>query len=806
MPGMAGQRPGGKRQAKCGKRKGTVLFLLVPLLLLGVALGAGLVLDGMFPLPLSDRPLSTVVLDRNNIPLRAFADHRGVWRFPARPDEVSPLYLDALIAYEDQWFYSHPGINPFALVRAAFQNLGAGRVVSGGSTLTMQVARILDTMPKTDDRKAKPAGSGSLARKIRQMLRALQLEYHLTKDEILGLYLTHAPFGANIEGVRAAAYTWLGKDAMELTRAEAALLAVLPQAPSRFRPDRHPERATAARDKVLDRLGRFGIWTGEQIARAKEEPVIAFRFPSPMTAPLASRRLRSGYPHDSIISSTLDYELQAHVASLLNTYAASLPPKQSGAILVVDHTSMAVQAYVGSAGFNSRARQGHVDMVWALRSPGSALKPFIYGLALDQGLIHSHSLLLDVPRFGKTYDPGNFTGGFEGPVTAVRALQESLNLPAVQVLDAYGPVRFHDRLRHGGARLRFSGRPNLAMALGAVGTDLESLVGLYAAIARNGLAARPRLRPSEPLSERFLMSPGAAYITRNMLSRPLPGREGVARLSGGLAVAWKTGTSYGFRDAWALGIKGDFIVGVWIGRPDGSPSPGQYGAVTAVPLMAQVLEGLDYRDRATDDMPSSVTRETICWPSGLAASQMDRRTTGACVRRHHAWILDHQVPPTLNGESGLAAPLVRTVWVNRDGRRATPGCGGIRKIKISLWPWQAEPFIPAGWRRVNIMPKDSDNCPGLSPVAAPGIRIVSLADNTILSRQPGDTGGAALPLKALGGQGRRHWFLNRVPLGTLHGPEPLSMPMPGPGIYHLAVSDESGNADQISFRVISPAP
>ncbi len=799
MPETAGDV---KVRAGAARRLGLGLAVI-----LTVGIITGLVLDRAFPLPLSGRPVSTVVVDRNRIPLRAFADTRGVWRFPARPDQVSPLYLEALLAYEDQWFYYHPGINPLALVRASIQNLKQGRIVSGGSTLTMQVARILDANPVTFHGKKRRASGRSFSRKFLQMLRALQLEFHLTKDEILGLYLTHAPFGANIEGVRAAAYTWLGKDAMELTHAEAALLAVLPQAPSRFRPDRHPDRAARARNKVLDRLSRFKVWPGEDVKSAKQEPVMAYRFPNPRTAPLVSRRLRAKTPDTGLIPSLIDHEFQIHVAELLKNYTASLPPKQSGAVLVVNHTTMAVRAYAGSADFDSRSRLGHVDMVRALRSPGSALKPFVYGLAVDEGIIHSYSMLLDVPRFGKTYDPGNFTSGFAGPVTAARALQDSLNLPAVQVLGAYGPARFHDRLKHAGARFRFAGKPNLAMALGGVGTSLESLVTLYTALARKGLTARPRIRPSDPLNERYLMSPGAAYITRKILSRPLPGREGIARLSGDFPVAWKTGTSYGFRDAWALGIKGDFIVGVWIGRPDGSPSPGQYGAVTAVPLMAQVMESLD-RASGQVDMPRSVTRQTVCWPSGLAESRMKNKAFGACVLRHKAWILEHRIPPTLTGESGLSAPLVRTVWVDREGRRASPGCGGVKKTSIALWPWQAEPFIPAQWRRANIIPEDSDQCPDLAPLAAPRIRIVSLSDQSILSRLPGDTGdkGTSIPLKALGGRGYLYWFLNRSPLNTTSQSRPVAMQMPEPGAYQLAVVDETGNSDQISFRVIDPKP
>jgi penicillin-binding protein 1C len=761
-------------------------------------------LDRLFPFDITGRSASTVITDRLQAPLRAFADKNGIWRYPASPDQVSPLYLQALLAYEDRWFYYHPGINPLAIGRAFFQNLAHGRVVSGGSTLTMQTARILD-MQNQGNGPTLPQFLPRMGVKLRQMFRALQLEYHFTKAEILGLYLTHAPFGANIEGIQAACYTWLGKAATEMTRAEAALMAVLPQAPSRYRPDRHPDRAAKARNKVLDRMARFGIWTPDRIKAAKQEPVLSFRFPTSMTAPLAARRLKALYPDAEVINTYIDENLQITTAALLRAYMERLPPKQSGAVLVVNHKTLEIEAYAGSADFFNSSRLGHVDMIQALRSPGSTLKPFIYGLAMDQGLIHSHSMLLDVPRYKKAYNPGNFTRGFSGPVTVTRALQDSLNLPAVQVLDAYGPGRCHDRLRNAGARFQFKGKPNLSMALGGVGTSLESLVTLYTAIGRSGIAGKPRLTPMEPIQERYLMSPGAAFIIRDILTRPFPGRQGIGRLSGALSMAWKTGTSYGFRDAWAMGLKGDYTVGVWIGRPDGSPSPGQYGAITALPLLGQIMESSD-SGAQTGKSPENVSKKTICWPSGLAASEIRGKAKGACAQKFEAWIVAGQIPPTMTGETGLTAPLIRTFWVDKKGLRATPACGGIEKRTIALWPWQAEPFIPAPRRRAAVLPKDSPACPGMAPLVLPDIRIISVSDNSILTRQPGQTTFPTIPLSALGGRGECQWFLNQKPLMNADGSAPFFMPLPVPGQYHLAVVDESGSFDQVRFSVIELNP
>ena len=803
-----------------GKNKwkiSTLVMVLALILISGIGSGL-LILDRLFPPSFADRSSAAVIIAADGTPLRAFADTTGVWRYPVNSDQVSKLYIEALLTYEDRWFYFHPGVNPFAIIRAFYQNLVQGRIVSGGSTLTMQVARILYPLHRINGKQA--INRQSLTNKLKQILRAVQLEYHLSKDEILALYLTHAPFGSNIEGVWAASQTWLGKNAQELTHAEAALLAVLPQAPSFYRPDRHADRAEKARDKVLNRLDYFGIWSHETITAAKKEPVIAFRFQSPMVAPLATRRLHFQYPKAAIIQSCLDFDLQVHVEDIIALYISSLPDHQSGAILVVNHKTLKIVAYAGSADFTSHQRKGHVDMVQALRSPGSTLKPFLYCLAMDDGLIHSHSLLLDTPRFQQKYMPGNFAGGFTGPVTVAKALRLSLNIPAVQVLEAYGSQKFHDKLKNGGARFRLDGRPNLSIILGGMGTDLESLVTLYTALGREGKTGRPRLKKNDPIQERYLMSPGAAYIIRQLLSRPMPGREGISRLSGHIPVAWKTGTSYGFRDAWAIGLMGDYTAGVWVGRPDGTPSPGQYGAVTAIPLLRLVLESLPVTEFGNIAMPDSVERKNICWPTGLLEQKRPvpsgesseklymkpytkpyiKPRMNPCMIRHKAWILNHQVPTTMTENILGNAPLLQTLWINKEGKRATPLCGGVEKISLALWPKSAEPWLPITWRRSHLIPPPSENCPDIAPLYGNSIKIISVSDQSILTIPPGQKKMPRIPLETLGGDGHLYWFLNRTPLKNVNASGFL---MPGPGAYELAVMDENGNCDKISFQIIS---
>ncbi len=767
----------------------TIIFCFTAIAIVALGLFR---LDRIYPPNLKSKTWSTLITAKDGTPLRAFADENGVWRYPTKLSAVSPLYIQAVLTYEDRWFYSHPGINPFAFIRASVQNISAGHIVSGGSTITMQVARILHQNKRT------------LTGKVLQILRALQLESHLTKEEILTLYLNLAPFGANIEGVQTACFSWLGKQAKELSHAEAALLAVLPQAPSFYRPDRHPKRAQKARDKVLDRLASFKVWTKEEVTAAKKEPVTALRFAPPVTAPLVSRRLYLN-THDNPpgsasnkVATNLDYDLQIHTAEIVKDYVAQLSGDQSAAAMIVNLKNLDVMAYVGSADFSSTRRKGHVDMVRAIRSPGSTLKPFLYGMAIDEGLIHSHSLLLDTPRFQKKYNPGNFSKGFSGPVSMAKALRLSLNVPAVQVLEAYGPQKFHDRLIHAGARLKLSGKPNLSIILGGMGTNLESLVTLYSAFARNGLTGKPNLLENETIRERYLMSPGSAWIISKILAQPMPGFEGINRLSGHIPMAWKTGTSYGFRDAWALGIMGDFVAGVWVGRPDGTPSPGQYGAVTAIPLLRRIFESLPQTDFIKKP-PPSVQLQKICWPLGLAKS----RTEKNCLVQHDAWILDHKIPLTLNQGTAIFNPLLKTFWIDKNGKRAQPSCGGIQKVSIGVWPQGAEPWLPPLWRRHKRIPPPSKNCPDIAHFPANEVQITSIFNNSILTRPSGQAFPSSIPITASGGQGKYYWFLNKKPVATIAQGNSGLLPMPQPGTYQLSVVDETGNFDVIHFEVMS---
>ena len=751
--------------------------------------------DRIWPLPLPQDDLARVVLAEDGTPLWRFADANGVWRYPVQTREVSPYYLDALLTYEDRWFYQHPGVNPLALVRATWQNLSGARVVSGGSTLSMQVARLLDPHSRT------------LHGKLRQLWRTAQLEWHLSKDEILNLYLNRAPFGGTLQGVAAASWAYLGKSPSQLTHAEAALLAVLPQAPSRLRPDRHPQRAQQARDKVLRRLAEFQVWPQSAVDEALEEPLLLAPRLEPSLAPLLARRLnRPDSP--PLIRTTLDATLQRRLEDLLLGWRARLPEHTSAAILVVEEESMAVRAYLGSVDINDTKRFGHVDMISALRSPGSTLKPFLYGMALDDGLIHSESLLQDVPRRYGDYRPGNFSMGFTGAVPASTALSSSLNLPAVQLLEAYGPKRFAAQMRIGGMPLALPAlaEPNLALILGGAGSRLEELVSGYSALARDGKSASLRLQPDDTLRERPLLSPGAAWIVRRILSgQARPDRDPRAELVQRPVLAWKTGTSYGFRDAWAIGVGPRYLIGVWIGRPDGTPVPGQFGLASAAPLMLQVHDVLTNRDSQrgisapVKPVPANIGVAAICWPLGQPMSRSDPN----CRRQRFAWTLDNTTPPTLQAlDQPLSVGLMESIWVNAKGLRVDAHCPGATPQNIALWPAPLEPWLPRIERREARIPAPDPDCPPPALAAASPLSIVGVREGDQLRLPAASQQALRLKISALGGSGRRWWFLNGAPLGDSANQDSINASFERLGRYQLSVLDEAGQTARLEFSVV----
>ena len=493
-----------------------------------------------------------------------------------RANEVDSEYIKLLIAYEDQRFWSHFGIDPRAMLRAAGQFITNGRIVSGGSTITMQLARLLE-----------PRKSRSIGSKIVQMARAIQLEMRLSKEQILDHYLMLAPYGGNLEGVRAASLAYFGKEPKGLTLAQSALLVALPQSPERRRPDRFQQRAKIARDTVLARAASTGAIAITEVQRAARSGISKKRIPLPRLAAHLAQRLKKSNPAAGRHQVTLKRPLQRVLEKIAKSAARRFDKEVSVALVLADAKTGEVLADVGSPDYLDADRAGWVDMTRALRSPGSALKPFIYGLAFEEGLIRPETLIHDSPANFAGYRPQNFDMQYQGEVSIRQALQLSLNVPAILVLEAVGPARLMSKFKHAGinAVIPPSDRPGLSIGLGGIGISLMDLTQLYTALANGGQASQLHSNPTaKPNTPNQLLPPVAAWHTTDILSSTPPPAGSSAD-----GIAYKTGTSYGYRDAWSVGYDGRHVLGVWVGRADNGPVPGITGRNAAAPILFEAF-------------------------------------------------------------------------------------------------------------------------------------------------------------------------------------------------------------------------
>ncbi len=575
------------------------------------------------PLDLAaSREGSTLVVDRDGRLLRPFTMPDGRWRLPATTHDVDPRYVTMLVAYEDARFYVHHGVDGRALLRAAGQWLVRGHIVSGGSTLSMQVARLIE-----------PRAERTLEAKFRQIARAREIERAVGKPGVLDRYLTMAPFGGNLEGVRAAALAYFGKEPLKLTIAEAALLVALPQSPEARRPDRFPALARASRDRVLDRAAARGVISAEEAEQAKADPVPETRRAFPALAAHAAQEAVAADPKANVIRLSIDARLQAKLEALAKESVARLGPRLSAAIVVVDNHRGEIRARVGAADRDDASRGGAIDMSRTPRSPGSALKPFIYALAFEEGLAHPETVLFDRPARYGAYAPEDFDLGYQGTVTARKALQMSLNLPAIEVLADVGAATFLARLHGAGADIALpKDTPiGLAIGLGGLGVSLTDLARLYAGFARGGEAPAlvERLDGAAPIiGPRRVTDPVAAwYVADSLRGAPPPANSRSGR------IAFKTGTSYGFRDALAVGFDRETTIAVWVGRPDNGPTPGLIGRQVAAPILFDAFARLG-RDvevvrpprgvlsaRVTADLPPPLRHLRKDAPKTMAATE-----------------------------------------------------------------------------------------------------------------------------------------------------------------------------------------
>jgi len=577
------------------------------------------------PHPLFPDDYSLMIADRRGEILQVFLNRRDHWCLaPELAPEIPEKLKRAVVMYEDRRFYRHWGVNPGALARALRQNLEQRRVVSGASTLTMQVARLMRPKRRT------------YLNKGLEILQALKLEVLYSKEQILKLYLDHAPYGGNIAGFQAAAFRYFGKPPKALTWAEAATLAVLPNAPGLITPVVRPAQLIAKRNSLLAELFRERAMTESEYRLAIAEPAPRGVRPLRGIAPHACRNLRRKYPNQHYLAATLDAGLQARTAELVKRQAEYLRPLgiHNASALVAETRTGAVRAYVGSQDYWEGSYQGRVDGVQAPRSSGSILKPFLFGMAMDEGLILPRTQLKDVPTFYKEFAPKNYDNQFHGMVTAEEALIRSLNVPAVRLLHQVGVADFYLFLQSAGVQTLFRAPEEygLPLILGGAETTLWDVAGLYRGLGRLGVFAPLHLAEAERRThEARLIQPGSAYLALEMLRNlKRPGAEFYwEQYQNQRPVAWKTGTSYGNRDAWAVGVSPEWTVAVWVGNFTGDPNPDLSGASCAGPLLFDIVNSLPRRADAPAWFPRpehGITQATVCMDTGYVASPACPRT------------------------------------------------------------------------------------------------------------------------------------------------------------------------------------
>ena len=553
------------------------------MILVGVIWASLEILDKAFPPPLDSVALtSKEVMDRDGNLLRAFAIPSGHWRLATSHKDVDPQFIEMLIAYEDQRFRNHTGIDPCAIGRAAVQLISHGRIISGGSTLSMQVARLIE-----------PRSERSIIAKLRQMVRAVQIERRLSKEQILDAYLTLAPFGGNLEGIRAASLSYFGKEPRRLTTSEAALLIALPQLPERRRPDRYPDNARTARDRVLNRLAVVSLIGNDEADRATHLAVPKRRLPMPALAAHVSETALRKDPAANTHTVTLKRSVQQALETVALDSAKRLGPKISVAMVMADAVTGEIIGEVGSSDYFDSSRNGWIDMTNVQRSPGSALKPFIFGLAFEDGLVMQETIIEDRPTNFSGYRPRNFDMSYQGDVTVREALQLSLNVPSVRLLDSVGATRLMVRMRRAQVKTTLppGETPGLAIGLGGLGISLKDLVQLYTALSNRGKPVMisdgvdGRVKDGNALiNGEPLLQPSAAWQVSDVLAGVKPPLGSLQR-----GLSYKTGTSYGYRDAWSIGYDGRYVLGVWVGRADNSAVPGLSGYGSAAPILFEAF-------------------------------------------------------------------------------------------------------------------------------------------------------------------------------------------------------------------------
>ncbi|HZN95214.1 MAG TPA: penicillin-binding protein 1C [Myxococcales bacterium] len=744
--------------------------------------------------PLHEGPgLSQAVFDRRHELLRLTLAPDEKYRLWVPLEQVHPALVEATLLQEDQHFYRHPGFNPVALARGAFTTYLSRERRMGGSTITMQLARMV-----WDIDSRRPLGKGL------QILRAMQLEWRYSKHDILEAYLNLAPYGRNVEGVGAASLVYFGKDASRLALADALTLAVLPQSPRKRDPARNAQALAEARVRLFDR------WVARHPRHAELRSAIAaplpVRSPSelPFLAPHFVDSLVPRLPASAQVVTTLDLQLQRLLERQVARYVERRRAVgiRNAAVLLADWRTSEVVALVGSAGFHDVSIQGQVNGTTAKRSPGSALKPFVYALAFDQGLIHPLSVIKDAPASFSGYNPENFDGDFAGPISARDALARSRNIPAVELAARLSDPTFHGFLRRAGvSRLRSEENYGLSLVLGAAEVSMEELAELYAMLARGGELRRLRQLPGDDgfvSGDPQLLSPEASFMTLDSLEGRRVGPPAVrsSYVRDPIQVSWKTGTSHAHRDAWAVGVLGPYVLAVWVGNFNGSANRAFTGVEAAGPLMFDVIEALRLEHPEISLVrrrrPAGLSRVEVCPVSGMLPSPH-------CPHRIHTWFIPGKSPVK-------ACDVHREVLVDiRTGKRACRPSELTRAEVYEFWPSDLlRLFQKAGVPR-RVPPPESAECgleamarSGLPPTITSPVVGVDYAVRASSSAPEHQT----IPLLATADADAREmfWFVDERLVGKSRPGEALPWAA-RPGRYLVRAVDDHGRADARELRV-----
>lgn len=758
-------------------------------ILVAVVFGAAVlfIADRLFPLPKERmfRQPSHFVYSREGQLLRAFSSSDRFWRKPVGLEEISSLMLKSVLVSEDRWFYYHPGFNPFSIFAAAYDNIRAGRTVRGGSTITMQIARMIEPKERT------------VLNKFVELLRAVQLELHYDKDELLEMYLNMLPYGGNIEGIGAASLLYFDKTPAGLSLAEIATLTAIPVRPSDFRPDADPEKCRARRNRVLENLFESGVIERSEYDDAVDEEIPLERRELPFIAPHFCQYQIDEEPDKVVINSTIDDAIQLFCERIARQSHFGL--KQKGAnnlsVVVIDNRTGELLAMVGSPDFYDRSHDGQVNGALAPRSPGSALKPFVYGLAFERGLISPELKVEDIPVDYAGYEPVNYDNEYHGVVSVREALINSFNIPAVNILSEVGLKRLYDLLEEGGISTldRKYYKYGLPLILGAAEVNLLELSNLYASLGRSGVW-KPLITDSDAKSDSLveILSPEASFLLSDILSglqRPdLPGSWEFTM--GMPKIAWKTGTSYGRRDAWTIGYNPRFTVGVWAGNFSGEGSSDIVGAEIAAPVMFDIFNELSKGlEPVWFEVPDGVGVRKVSGVSGMLPNEFCSKTINEYYIRGVSPVKRDNIETRIFVDNKSGLRLGRDCLHGRDYREEI----------VQNWPPRLAGWLAEHGTLTGIPPLDPQ-CRGSVIDDAPVIVSPEPGSKFVLVKYlPNEYQNIMLEAESITGE-NLHWFIDNRHYATARSGEKLFY-TPEPGVHEIMCVDNRGRSHSLTFEV-----